>query len=102
MSWGKNRGRISVGSNAEHGITFRNIFQDFQRLVVTHVPLCNWLFQPKTFWDELFPAEQSRIVRLLVERVDVAQDHIAVRLRAEGLQTLVEQLRLMNGKARAA
>ncbi len=45
-------------------------------------------------WDELFPAEQARIVRLLVERVDVGPDHIAVRLRAGGLQTLVEELRL--------
>jgi DNA invertase Pin-like site-specific DNA recombinase len=50
-------------------------------------------------WDELFPAEQARLVRLLVERVDVAPDHIVVRLRAEGLQTLVEQLRT---KAHAA
>ena len=25
-------------------------------------------------WDELFPAEQARIVRLLVERVDVGAD----------------------------
>ena len=53
-------------------------------------------------WDELFPAEQARIVRLLVERVDVAPDHIAVRLRAEGLQTLVEQLRTTDAKAHAA
>ncbi len=53
-------------------------------------------------WDELFPAEQARIVRLLVERVDVGQDHIAVRLRAEGLQTLVEQLRTTHAKADAA
>ena len=48
------------------------------------------------------PAEQARIVRLLVERVDVAQDHISVRLRAEGLQTLVEQLRTTDAKAHAA
>jgi len=53
-------------------------------------------------WDELFPAEQARIVRLLVERVDVAEDHIAVRLRAEGLPTLVEQLRTTDAKANAA
>jgi DNA invertase Pin-like site-specific DNA recombinase len=53
-------------------------------------------------WDELFPAEQARIVRLLVDRVDVAQDHISVRLRAEGLQTLVEQLRTTDAKAHAA
>ena len=42
-------------------------------------------------WDELFPAEQARIVRLLVERVDLASDGMQVRLRAEGLQTLVEE-----------
>jgi hypothetical protein len=45
-------------------------------------------------WDELFPAEQARIVRLLVERIDLAPDGMQVRLRAEGLQTLVEELRL--------
>ena len=45
-------------------------------------------------WDELFPAEQARIVRLLVERVDLAPSGLRVRLRAEGLQTLVEELRM--------
>jgi site-specific DNA recombinase len=40
-------------------------------------------------WDELFPAEQARIVRLLVERVDLSLDGIRVRLRAKGLHTLV-------------
>ena len=43
-------------------------------------------------WDELFPAEQARIVRLLVERVDLSSNGIDVRLRAEGLQTLVAEL----------
>jgi hypothetical protein len=45
-------------------------------------------------WDELFPAEQARIVRLLVERIDLSPDGIQVQLRAEGLQTLVQELRL--------
>jgi hypothetical protein len=45
-------------------------------------------------WEELFPAEQARIVRLLVERVDLAPDGMKVRLRAEGLQTLVAELRM--------
>ena len=45
-------------------------------------------------WDELFPVEQARIVRLLVERVELSPDGMQVRLRAEGLQTLVEELRL--------
>jgi site-specific DNA recombinase len=51
------------------------------------------------FWDELFPAEQARIVRLLVERVDLAPESLSVRLRAEGLQTLVEELQSREVKA---
>jgi len=53
-------------------------------------------------WDELFPTEQARIVRLLVASVDVDVDNISVRLRAEGLQMLVEQLRTTDAKANAA
>ena len=44
-------------------------------------------------WDELFPAEQRRIVRLLVERIDVLPDALRLRLRAAGLLSLVEDLR---------
>ena len=50
-------------------------------------------------WDELFPAEQARIVRLVVERVDLSPEGIEVRLRAEGLQTVVEELRSREAKA---
>ena len=50
-------------------------------------------------WDELFPAEQARIVRLLVERVDLAAGGLQVRLRAEGLQSLVEELQSREVKA---
>jgi len=50
-------------------------------------------------WDELFPAEQARIVRLFVERIDLSTDGMQVRLRAEGLETLVEELRSREAKA---
>jgi hypothetical protein len=50
-------------------------------------------------WEELFPAEQARIVRLLVERVDLAPDGMQVRLRAEGLHTLFEELLSREAKA---
>ena len=43
-------------------------------------------------WDELFPAEQARIVRLLVERVDVDVDGLRIRLRTEGLSGIVDEL----------
>jgi site-specific DNA recombinase len=43
-------------------------------------------------WDELFPAEQARIVQLLVERVEVHSDRVNVRLRTAGLTKLVDEL----------
>jgi hypothetical protein len=44
-------------------------------------------------WDEFFPAEQARIVQLLVERDDVSPDGADIRLRTEGLTNLVADLR---------
>ena len=46
-----------------------------------------------TVWNELFPAEQARIVQLLVERVDVREDALEVRVRAAGLASLIAELR---------
>ncbi len=43
-------------------------------------------------WDELFPAEQARIVQLLVERVDVLTHGVEVRLRPNGLAGLVREV----------
>jgi hypothetical protein len=54
-----------------------------------------------TVWNELFPAEQARIVQLLVERVDVQEDVLEVRIRAEGLASLVGELR-QRGERKAA
>ena len=47
------------------------------------------LQQLDPLWDELFPAEQARIVQLLVERVDVGTDGVRIRLRTNGLPGLV-------------
>jgi hypothetical protein len=43
-------------------------------------------------WDQLFPAEQARIVRLLVERVIVSPTELEVRLRANGFEKIVLEL----------
>jgi hypothetical protein len=48
-------------------------------------------FEP--LWNELFPAEQARIVDLLVERVDLQPEGIDLRLRVEGLTSLCNELR---------
>jgi hypothetical protein len=43
-------------------------------------------------WAALFPAEQARIVRLLVERVTMTADGLAVDLRTEGLGTDMREM----------
>ena len=46
-----------------------------------------------TIWDQLFPAEQTRIVKLLVEKVIVSPNDLEVRLRANGIERLVLELK---------
>ncbi len=46
----------------------------------------------ESLWDELFHGDQSRVVQLLVERVNVQPDGIEVRIRTEGFQSLIEEL----------
>jgi DNA invertase Pin-like site-specific DNA recombinase len=43
-------------------------------------------------WDALFPAEQARIVRLLVDRITVGPTGMAVDLRNNGITALVRDL----------
>jgi site-specific DNA recombinase len=42
-------------------------------------------------WNELYPAEQARILRLLIERIDIAPDGISVTLHAAGVRSLVAE-----------
>ena len=53
-------------------------------------------------WDELYPAEQARILRLLIERIDVAPDGISVTLHAAGIRSLVAELADQEAPAPAA
>jgi DNA invertase Pin-like site-specific DNA recombinase len=61
------------------GVTDRHVGEALQRL--------------DPLWSELFPSEQTRIVRLLVERVTVAEDGLDIRLRIAGLASVAAELR---------
>jgi hypothetical protein len=63
------------------------------RLRLTEREVAVLLADFATVWNELFPAKQARIVQLLVERVDVQEHALEVRIRAEGLVSLVGELR---------
>ena len=43
-------------------------------------------------WDTLFPAEQARMVQLLLERVDIGAMGLNVRLFVDGLGGLAREM----------
>jgi hypothetical protein len=59
---------------------------------ITETEVRTALQQFDGLWDELFPAEQARIIQLLVERVDVDTDGLRIRLRTEGLGHLFRDI----------
>jgi DNA invertase Pin-like site-specific DNA recombinase len=59
---------------------------------ITETEVRDALVEFDALWNELFPAEQTRIVQLLVERVDVSPDGLTIRLRADGLASLAKDL----------
>src|SRR5690242_8783707 len=50
------------------------------------------LFRFEELWNELFPAEQARIVQLLVQRVDISETGADIRLRVSGLSSVFNDL----------
>jgi len=61
-----------------HAVTEPAVSAAFQRL--------------EPLWTELFPVEQARIVRLLLERVDLRADSFELRFRSDGLRSLASEL----------
>ncbi|WP_374296941.1 recombinase family protein [Sphingomonas sp.] len=55
--------------------------------------------QVERVWDQLFPAEQQRLVRLLVDRVIVSPTNLELRLRPGGIGALAADARLSAGVA---
>jgi len=53
-------------------------------------------------WDQLFPAEQSQIVRTLIERISVAPNGISIKWRSEGLNKLLRDTLESNALREAA
>lgn len=53
-------------------------------------------------WEQLFPAEQTRIVRLLVEKVIVSPRDLEVRLRSNGIEHMVRELLPLKSETQSA
>ena len=46
----------------------------------------------KVLWSQLFPAEQARIIQLLVRRVTVTTAGLEVEMRREGIAGVVREM----------
>ncbi len=69
---------------------------------VSEAEIRSALTEFEELWDELFPAEQARIVELLVQRVEVQRDRLDITLKIEGLTSLHNELRAPNELPQAA
>jgi site-specific DNA recombinase len=69
---------------------------------ITEAEVRRSLERLEPLWEELFPAEQARIIQLLVERVDVQQGGLDIRLRIDGLRSLLTDLGGVVPERRAA
>jgi site-specific DNA recombinase len=70
--------------------TWRGARKSIKGLTESEVRNALRAFDP--LWNELFPAEQSRIVQLLVERVDVRTNRVDIKLRIAGVSSLIGEL----------
>lgn len=59
---------------------------------ITEADARSALQQLDPLWEELFPAEQARIVGLAIERVDIALNSVNIRLRMDGLSGLAREM----------
>ena len=66
---------------------------------ITDVETRDALTSLDPLWDQLFPAEQARIVALLVERVNISTEGMNVRMRMDGLAALAREMTTEVGEA---
>lgn len=59
-------------------ITERDISEAFQNI--------------EKFWDVLYPAERNRLIRLIVEKIEVRETGIDMEVRTRGLAILITEL----------
>nr|AWL93032.1 recombinase family protein [Bradyrhizobium ottawaense] len=63
-----------------------------QRIDISETEVRNALFGFDELWNELFPAEQARVIELLVERIDLGAEKLDITLKIEGLTSLSSEL----------
>jgi site-specific DNA recombinase len=81
---GQTRSRLGEVNDA-----MDNLDGDF----LTEQDVADALRELDPLWDELFPAEQHRVFRALVERVVVSAAGLDIRLRTDGIHSIVAEVK---------
>jgi site-specific DNA recombinase len=64
----------------------------YQGSVITEQDVSEAFSNVETFWKDLFPVERNRLIRLLVEKVEIRETGIDMELKTNGLTTLITEL----------
>ena len=66
--------------------------QEFESDPVAERDVAEAFQSVETFWEDLFPLERNRLIRLLVEKVELRETGIDMELKTQGLTSLVLEL----------
>jgi site-specific DNA recombinase len=64
----------------------------YQGNSITEVDVSEAFQNVEGFWEDLFPIERNRLIRLLVDRVEIRETGIDMELATRGLTTLIAEL----------
>jgi hypothetical protein len=70
------------------------VWQEVQKLgeSMTEIEVSVALNRIDEIWEQLFPAEQARVVRVLVERVTVTPSELHVKMRPNGFERMALEI----------
>ena len=66
--------------------------QDLSGFGITEQDVSEAFSNVEIFWQDLFPVERNRLIRLLVEKVEIRETGIDMELKTNGLTTLIAEL----------
>jgi Site-specific recombinases, DNA invertase Pin homologs len=64
----------------------------YQSANITELDISEAFQNVEGFWEDLFPVERNRLIRLLVDKVEIRETGIDMELRTNGLTTLIAEL----------
>ena len=50
-------------------------------------------FFQNSFWSEITPGEENRLIRILVEKAVVWEDRLEIEIKTSGIRPLMEKLK---------